>query len=125
LHFQELLHYFFNKDRYGQSMEIMRDASQVWATLKRAVDANLCVPQERGELILQRQVYMLQALNVTVEDILEMGSTTRSQNKPSKKSAKAATAAFSNSASRSQSKSFHFRTSSRLLQSRRRRSKST
>lgn len=86
---------FLGEDQYGQTMTIKRNASQVWAGLAPAVAANLCVPQELGELILQRQLYMLQTLNIVIEDILDIGSRTRDQTTPSKKSDKAATAALS------------------------------
>lgn len=86
---------FLDKDRYGQSMTIMREASQVRAGLEPAIRANLCVSQELGELILQRQLYMLQSLNIVIEDVLDIGSKTRDRTKPSKQSNKAATAAFS------------------------------
>jgi hypothetical protein len=87
---------FLDEDRYGQTMAIVRDAPQVLAGLALSIKANLCVPQELGELMLQRQLYMLQCLNIAIEDILDMGSRTRDRKKPSKKSDKAATAAFSN-----------------------------
>ncbi|KIW66112.1 hypothetical protein PV04_08316 [Phialophora macrospora] len=86
---------FLDEDQYGQSMTIVREASQVLAGLATAIRANRCVPQELGELILQRQLYMLQSLNIAIEDILDIGSRTRDRKKPSKKSDKAATAAFS------------------------------
>jgi hypothetical protein len=85
---------FLGEEWYGQTMTIKRDASQVWAELAPAVAAGLCVPQELGELILQRQLYMLQTLNIVIEDILDIGSRTRDQKTPSKKSDKAATAAL-------------------------------
>ncbi|KIW25228.1 uncharacterized protein PV07_08424 [Cladophialophora immunda] len=86
---------FLDEDRYGQTMTIMREASQVRAGLAPAIRANLCVPQELGELILQRQLYVLQSLNIVIEDILDIGSRTRDRKKPSKKSDKAATTALS------------------------------
>lgn len=85
---------FLDENSYGQSMTIKREASQIRAGLAPAIRANRCVPQELGELILQRQLYMLQHLNIVIEDILDIGSRTRDRKKPSKKSDKAATAAL-------------------------------
>lgn len=41
------------------------------------IESDLCVPRATGELILMRQINLLQVLNLVVEDILAMGSTTR------------------------------------------------
>ena len=86
---------FLDGDKYGRSFEIMRDAPEAWAAVEMARRANLCVPQELGDLILQRQLYMLQTLNIVIEDILDIGSTTRETKKPSRKFDKGATAALS------------------------------
>ena len=48
---------------------------ETMAGLSVAVEAGFCIPQSTGELILERQLMMLQALNIMVEDILEGGST--------------------------------------------------
>ncbi|KAI8632889.1 hypothetical protein F5Y19DRAFT_419350 [Xylariaceae sp. FL1651] len=48
-----------------------------------------------GELVLERQMYLLQSLNIIIEDILEEGSTTRSQKELPKKSSDSAAAALS------------------------------
>ncbi|RHZ43625.1 uncharacterized protein CDV56_100351 [Aspergillus thermomutatus] len=70
---------FIDEDKYGQSFKVADSAKyrEVMAGLSTAVNAGLCVPQSTGELILQRQMYLLQALNILVEDILEKGSTSR------------------------------------------------
>ncbi|KAK5048623.1 hypothetical protein LTR84_005714 [Exophiala bonariae] len=86
---------FYDEDRYGESMTIMRNASEVFAGLSSAIQANLCVPQERGELILQRQLYMLQSLNIIIEDILYIGSRTRDRKKLPQKSGKSTVSALS------------------------------
>ncbi|RVX73553.1 hypothetical protein B0A52_02441 [Exophiala mesophila] len=86
---------FMEEDRYGETFTITGDVSQVRAGLAPAINANRCVSQELGELILQRQLYMLQTLNIVIEDILDMGSKTRDRKKPSKKSDKVATATLS------------------------------
>jgi hypothetical protein len=88
---------FFDEDNYGKSYKTP-DASkfaQVMAGLSTAVDAGLCVPQSTGELILERQLYTLQTLNILIDDILD-SSSTRNTKKLPKKSEEAARAALSN-----------------------------
>jgi len=115
----------FLDDSYGQSMTIMREESQVLAGLAPAFRANLCVSQEMGELILQRQMYMLQTLNIVIEDILDIGSSTRDQKKPSKKLTKPRQQPFQNSGFKSQQKPFRSLILSTALQTRKRLLKST
>ncbi|EXJ78100.1 hypothetical protein A1O3_09261 [Capronia epimyces CBS 606.96] len=69
----------------------------VLARLAPSIRANLCVSQELGELILQRQTHLLQSLNIVIEDILDIGSKIRDRKKPPKRSDKdkAAVAAIS------------------------------
>ena len=88
---------FMDDDQYGESFRVTDAAryNETMAGLSVAVKAGLCVPQSTGELILERQVYTLQALNILVEDILEGGSTSRNTNARPKKPAKAARAAIS------------------------------
>ncbi|KAJ8130369.1 hypothetical protein O1611_g3263 [Lasiodiplodia mahajangana] len=86
---------FMNGDKYGQSYELLKDKEGTLAALKPAIDAGLCVPQSVGELVLLRQIYLLQCLNIMIEDILDVASTTRSQQKPPKKSPDATVAALS------------------------------
>jgi hypothetical protein len=86
---------FFMNGEYGRSFRILKDKEETLAGFKPAIDAGLCVPQSVGELILQRQTYLLQSLNIMIEDVLEVGSITRSQKAPQKKSADAATSALS------------------------------
>ncbi|KAK4203148.1 ipa protein [Triangularia verruculosa] len=62
----------------------LRPTEQVMQTLKPAIDAGHCVPQNTGDLILLRQQYLLQSLNIMVEDVLEAGSKTRAQKAPAK-----------------------------------------
>jgi hypothetical protein len=52
------------------------------------------VPQAIGELILTRQTYLLQHLNIAIEDILDTVSATRAQTKRPRKPADVATAAL-------------------------------
>ncbi|GIJ87097.1 hypothetical protein Asppvi_006000 [Aspergillus pseudoviridinutans] len=67
---------FIEEDQYGQSYDVTDSAKyrEMMTGLSTAVNAGLCVPRSTGELILQRQMYLLQALNVLVGDILEDGS---------------------------------------------------
>lgn len=70
---------FMDEDRYGQSFRVTDPARyrEIMAGLSAAVNAGLCVPQSTGELILERQLTTMQALNILVGDILEGGSTSR------------------------------------------------
>lgn len=52
-------------------------------------------PNLRGELILQRQIYLLQTMNILIEDILDIGSTFRNKKTRPKKPEQAATATLS------------------------------
>jgi hypothetical protein len=47
--------------------------------MKLAMEAGLVIPQAIGELVLMRQNYLLQLLNIVVEDILDTASTTRTK----------------------------------------------
>ncbi|KAI1738243.1 hypothetical protein F4680DRAFT_426560 [Xylaria scruposa] len=86
---------FIGGDRYGWSFEIVEDKEGILAGLRVAIDAGLCVPRSVGELVLTRQIYLLQCLNIMVEDILDEGSTTRNQKQRPKKSSNAVTTAIS------------------------------
>ncbi|KAL3480182.1 hypothetical protein BJX99DRAFT_254775 [Aspergillus californicus] len=86
---------FIGDDDYGRSMEARDSATyqQVMAGMATAVKAGLVVPRATGELIIQRQMVLLQSLNILVEDILDLGSTNRetttSKKKPRKPQTKA------------------------------------
>jgi hypothetical protein len=86
---------FLDGDQYGQSMTIMHEASEVRAALAPAIRACLCGSQELGELILDRQLYMLQTLNIVVEDMLDLGSSPQDCMQPSRQPDKAAVDALS------------------------------
>ncbi|KAF4836008.1 hypothetical protein CGCSCA4_v012553 [Colletotrichum siamense] len=72
--------------RYGRSFRLLRDIDECLFDLEPAFRAGLCVSQSVGELILQRQLYMMQCLNIVVEDVLEVDSRTRNQSQRPKKS---------------------------------------
>jgi hypothetical protein len=78
---------FIDEERYGQSIKIKAGKSEVLAAMKPAIEAQLIVPQAIGELILMRQTYILQHLNIVIDDILDTASTTRAQGKRPKKPA--------------------------------------
>jgi hypothetical protein len=93
--FKDCYTLFYDEEKYGRSVTIKPGHSKdVLAALRPAVDAQLIVPQATGELILMRQISLLQTLNIAVEDILDAASTTRTQTKRPKKPADVATAAL-------------------------------
>ncbi|KAI1345760.1 hypothetical protein F5Y01DRAFT_46007 [Xylaria sp. FL0043] len=93
--FPDCYTFFMDGDTYGRSFKILKDKEATLAGFKVAMDAGLCIPQSVGELVLLRQTYLLQSLNLIVEDILDEGSTTRTKKKLPKKSADGATSALS------------------------------
>ncbi|KAH9206767.1 hypothetical protein DL95DRAFT_347196 [Leptodontidium sp. 2 PMI_412] len=88
---------FIDDDQYGQSYKASNRAryEETMRGLSAAVDAGVCHPQSTGELILERQLYTLQTLNVLIEDILDVGSTSRDTKARPKKPEEAAQAALS------------------------------
>jgi hypothetical protein len=86
---------FLTEDGYGESVKILAEKrEEVLANMKPAIQAQLIVPQATGELILMRQMNLLQLLNIIIQDILDTASTTRTQAKRPKKSTDEATAAL-------------------------------
>lgn len=85
---------FLDGQQYGFSFKIeasVRD--QVLPSLEPSIRAGLCIPQATGEFVLDRQQYLLQGLNILVDDILDQGSTTRNRKpKPKRPDDVAATA---------------------------------
>ncbi|EWY99825.1 hypothetical protein FOYG_03763 [Fusarium oxysporum NRRL 32931] len=57
---------------------------EVMKGLRIAVDHGVLIPRSLGELVLQRQITILQLLNVMIEDILDQGSQTRNRDGPKK-----------------------------------------
>ncbi|KAI1085408.1 hypothetical protein F5B20DRAFT_2517 [Whalleya microplaca] len=86
---------FWDSGSYGNSFKVVKDKKETLASLAPAFRASLCVPQSVGELVLTRQLYLMQSLTIIIEDILEEGSTTRNQNQPPKKSTDTASKALS------------------------------
>ncbi|PGH17491.1 hypothetical protein AJ79_01091 [Helicocarpus griseus UAMH5409] len=88
---------FMDEEKYGMSYRVTdaRRYNETMVDLSVAVKAGACVPQSTGELILLRQMYLMQALNIVVEDILKIGSTSRQKESRSKKPDGGAAAALS------------------------------
>jgi hypothetical protein len=92
--FKDCYTLFLTEDGYGESVHIMAGKrDEILANMKKAIDAQLIVPQATGELILMRQINLLQLLNIIVEDILDTSST-RTQTQRPKKPVSHATAAL-------------------------------
>ncbi|KAK3898348.1 ipa protein [Staphylotrichum tortipilum] len=85
---------FLDENQYGESYTIHGPMEGSLGPLMPAVHAGLCVPWSRGELILLRQIYLMQCLVILIDDILAEGSRTRDDTKMPKKSDKAAAAAL-------------------------------
>ena len=86
---------FLTEDGYGESVKIMAEKrEEILANMKAAIQAGMIVPQATGDLILMRQMNLLQLLNIAIEDILDTASTTRTQKKRPKKPTDEATAAL-------------------------------
>ena len=87
--------FFFNEEQYGQSIRITSGKKrEVLEEMKPALRAQLIIPQSIGELILIRQMHLLQCLNLVIEDILDTTSDPEGQTKHSKKPAEVATKAM-------------------------------
>jgi len=76
---------FIDGKNYGKSVQVKpAHQDEVFAGFATAINAGLFIPYEIGQLVLLRQQYLLQILNVIIEDILEEGSKTRNQKEPPK-----------------------------------------
>ncbi len=93
--FRDCYTMFWDEEKYGQSFHILSKHSETLAAFAPAIRAGLCVPQSTGELILQRQVYLLQSLNIIVEDILDEDSQSRDRKERPNKSERAVSAGLS------------------------------
>ncbi|KAL5594745.1 hypothetical protein BROUX41_001659 [Berkeleyomyces rouxiae] len=63
---------FIQGDDYGTSYRIIDERAKTG--FGPAIKANVCIPQNVAELILHRQMYLLQVMNIVIEDILEINS---------------------------------------------------
>ena len=94
--FKNCYMFFLDAGKYGQSYEVLSDtADKVREGFEPAIRAGLCIPRSTGELILQRQVTLLQSLNIMIEDILDQGSKSRDRTERPKKSDAVESAALS------------------------------
>ncbi|RFN43320.1 ipa protein [Fusarium flagelliforme] len=91
----------FYESQYGFSFCVTdgQNVKEVLSGMESAIQQRYIIPQSLGELILQRQLYLLQALNIMIEDVLDQGSKTRDRSQLAKNS-KHATAPISNSVSK-------------------------
>ena len=86
---------FYCEESYGESIEIMPALKkEILMNLRKPIEARFIIPRAIGELVLARQVYLLQALNIAVSDILEIGSNHFDQKPRTRKLVHAATAAL-------------------------------
>ncbi|KAK3939513.1 ipa protein [Diplogelasinospora grovesii] len=94
--FKDCWTFFMDGEEYGASFRILAEHAETLADFAPAIRAGLCIPQSTGELILNRQITLLQSLNILIEDILEEGSQSRSRKqRPKKSDEEAASAALS------------------------------
>ncbi|KAI3575581.1 hypothetical protein IWW34DRAFT_703859 [Fusarium oxysporum f. sp. albedinis] len=76
---------YFYDEKYGESFTVQpKHLDEVMKGLRIAVDHGALIPRSLGELVLQRQINILQLLNVMIEDILDQGSQTRNRDGPKK-----------------------------------------
>lgn len=93
--FKDCWSFFMSDEDYGMSYKVTTDPEGFQSSMAKAIQARLCIPQEVGELVITRQIYLLQALTIIVDDILELGSTTRTRKElPQKKKTEAAATAL-------------------------------
>lgn len=76
---------YFYDGKYGESFTVQpKHLDEVMKGLRIAVDHGVLIPRSLGELVLQRQITILQLLNVMIEDILDQGSQIRNRDGPKK-----------------------------------------
>ncbi|KAG5791984.1 hypothetical protein H9Q69_008968 [Fusarium xylarioides] len=79
---------FFDEREYGFSFRVPagQNVNEALSGMESAMQQRYIIPQSLGELILQRQLYLLQALNIMIEDVLDRGSETRDRSQLAKNS---------------------------------------
>lgn len=93
--FKDCWSFFMTEENYGMSYRVTADRERFLSDMARPIQARICVPQEVGELVISRQLYLLQLLTIMIDDILELGSTTRTRKEqPQKKNTEATTTAL-------------------------------
>lgn len=93
--FKDCYTFFLDEDdsKYGRSVRLLKEKEESLAAFAPAINAGLLIPQSVGELVLHRQINLLQSLSILIDDILEQGAPQPEQARP-RKSQKAATAAL-------------------------------
>ncbi|ROV99789.1 hypothetical protein VSDG_03001 [Cytospora chrysosperma] len=93
--FKDCWSFFMSDEDYGTSYRVTVDREVFLSEVAKAVQARVCIPQETGELVITRQMQLLQALTIIMDDILELGSTTRTRKeRPQKKNTDATATAL-------------------------------
>ena len=69
--FKDCCTFFFDDEDYGESFKIEPNHPEILTNLKPAIQACTCIPQSTGELVLQRQIHLLQSLVIIIENILD------------------------------------------------------
>ncbi|KAJ1325944.1 hypothetical protein MN608_09145 [Microdochium nivale] len=87
--------FFMDGEKYGHSYKVKLKREETLKAFGPAIKAGVCVPQAVGELVLMRQTYLIQCLNIIIGDILELGSKTRITKKLGKQPADVAADSFS------------------------------
>ncbi|KAL2809126.1 hypothetical protein BJX63DRAFT_435437 [Aspergillus granulosus] len=77
---------------YGESFKARDSATyhKMMSALSYAIDAGAIAPRGTAELVMQRQLYILQSFNILMEDVLDLGSTSGDTTAPNKKPHKGA-----------------------------------
>lgn len=70
---------FVGEEDYGKAYKVLADRDGFLAEMGPAIQSGLCVPQNTGELIIDRQINLTQSLIVMMDDILDIGSKTRTR----------------------------------------------
>ncbi|KAI1098454.1 hypothetical protein F4804DRAFT_350368 [Jackrogersella minutella] len=74
-----------DNEQYGYSFKISKDHEPSFEDLAPAFLSGRCVPQFTGQLIVARQLVLFEFLNLMIETVLDVGSTTRVQEERCKK----------------------------------------
>ncbi|KAI3396544.1 hypothetical protein diail_12068 [Diaporthe ilicicola] len=77
--FKDCWSLFFDEEMYGKAFKINADRDGFLSEMAPVIQNGTCVPQNTGELILTRQINLAQSLIVMMDDILDIGSTTRTR----------------------------------------------
>ncbi|PNP86459.1 hypothetical protein FNYG_00161 [Fusarium nygamai] len=78
----------FDERDYGYcfGMPAGYNDKEVFSRLESGIQQGYITPQSLGQLILMRQLYLVQALNIMIVEVLDKGSETRDRSQPAKNS---------------------------------------